>query len=261
MTTQSNTHRDVIASAINEALAGDKQRENATAKVAIAFFEALRDGELKISDAQKYVQPSAPGTESAKQYAKEYIEGLCADYSPQYQRAQEENDPNATAGAIKRDSDIVRKEECLRVIKAVKMCISRAVTIAAYALLHLKADKAAIKRTTGQLYFSNEDDGWPSSVSAFEREARKAFGAKTSARKPRAKGEGTENTSSDAGIKWSDALPLVVSSVAKLEPAQVNKKDRAQLQALLVQLMGMFGGPKACNAIYKAEAKGESKAA
>lgn len=241
----------LIVEAFRDGLQAAAKVDNARARLAIGFFDAIKAGEITLAEMDLYMRKQT--AQSIKDDASKFLTSLLSMYCPPYNAAVDAIEHGKRA---KEDDALIAVDAARRTVKSATQLVRVALSVAYLAIKHYNA-QGMLLSTSGGLRFdrvNGTDSGVTAAVSAFEREANEKYPKKAGGNGT-AQGQGTEEP---AKIKLHDAVQAI-ERFAGIEAKDLSKSNREQLQHALVILMGVFGGVEKVATIYAKDA--DAKAA
>ena len=251
-----STNAKHIREAINEGLEGSAKVMNAQARITVALINAFRSGEEKASEADDYM--SREPSDAQKKNGKQYLQLMCGTYSQAYCDAQDAmRKIDEDKGSADKEGVRIAYDKHRATVAAVQQMLYRCIVAAYYAYNDCNlTNDAKYNPKDGSIRLEgfldgkdNDEDVMRVSVSRLFDMAARIYRRKRAAN-PEGQDEGNEGETASVVMSLKGASAFLTKELTGMSAADIEASTRGELQALLVTLIGVFGGVKAIGAIY-----------
>ena len=249
-----NTRKNSVLSQIDalfvEGIAADSKKTGATAKLALAYWDATKSGELLLDAFTHWAETARSGKDAAqsdKDKSAAFLASLCA-MSHHYNDALKVLD-NSTGNTI---TDVLARGRAGAVVSSVKTMIRNATYALIYCAVTQKATALKVSDTGELRLLGIKGDQFENEQVSVKRAADSVPKGSRTPRTPQA-------ATKTAPITLSGATKFLTKEVTGKTRADFSKERLGELSDLMSQLVGVFGiasVPK----IYASKAKGTKAA-
>ena len=233
-----------INCALAEGIEAANKQDGATAKLVLGFYHAFRGDELRIADARAWAKLAK--TDSEKEAASKWFTNLAMDFKP-YADAVTLLGNEKTGKA----SEIALRDKAGATIAAVKMLITRALHAVLWCVDTRKCQSLKLTPNNTLKLIGVDGDAEDNDIVSVNR----AYKSAPKSQRKAMSGQGKTEADSKVTMSVKGATAFLAKELAGKHRDDLAKNNKADLQELLVQLVGIFG-LDAVPRIYAAKEKG-----